>query len=61
VISQTIDRKPVNPLNVNVVHARHDVNVACSGCSASYYTGCPTKMSSPYAIQVSVNYIIIDM
>jgi len=25
-----------NPLSANGVHARHDVDVACSGCSASY-------------------------
>jgi len=26
----------VNPLTADVVHARHDADVACSGCSASY-------------------------
>jgi len=26
----------LNPLNANVVHARHDADVACSGCRASH-------------------------
>jgi len=26
----------INPSSADVVHARHDVDVACSGCSASY-------------------------
>jgi len=25
-----------NPLSANVMHARHDADVICSGCSASY-------------------------
>jgi len=28
--------KFINPLSDNVMHARHDVNVTCNGCSASY-------------------------
>jgi len=26
----------VNPVSANVVHARHDADVACSDCSSSY-------------------------
>jgi len=26
----------INPLNANVVHVRHNADIACSGCSASY-------------------------
>jgi len=35
--SQYIDSELlINPSSANVVYTRHDVNVACSGCSATY-------------------------
>jgi len=44
-----------NPLSAKVVHARHDTDDACSGCSASYRQNL-LKVASVFLKEVKIVY-----